>query len=847
MLAACRPFVFRMSTQVRVREIHENSDSFNDENLDVQAAILYPVHHAEERPRKEDVSNFADANKKPKQEIIAGTSEPKPIGKPIQLPSSARVPVNKRIIPEVKSAADSKKRSFDEAEIDPELTPLEFERKIVSMMFSSGETLPLPGLKNVANNPYLKHHNNGHTTNAKSIPRLPSANISKAVICYICRGPSIAGKFNAEAALQLGVPRYKNKYLYAGSSVTLKPAEGSTDQEEKTVFPHQVMAPERQGSIFIIIECPSVDYIPCLVNHNKFVPHYADNTSNHVTVIVHTVGEGVIDNEDYTNWMKLFGEDTQHIIIDGKHSPKPIVFKKSAVSISRLNRIDPEIFTLPHYSNTPLPFANGWDTQLKVAHPFPKQIFVMEPTRKIDLAEVNLFDHTDPTGRVIKGFEKMGKFVEICDSLKEQKAQPPPNANSFEAQVYPLGTVSSTYIYIPNYGGILLDAGEGTYGQLCRKFWGLDEPSLSTVLKSLRLVFISHMHADHHLGLFKVLLARKRELQSESATEELFIVGPPKYKTWVEEYLEIEDLGIGDDFFIPCSAFIKNANIPAEHASQMESVLTNLGLNHFHTVVVDHCVNSFACVMEHKDGWKIVFSGDCRPNQSLIRIGANATLLIHEATFEDSLQKEAAARKHSTIGEAFDVAKQMNAEGLLLTHFSQRMLRIPDELLTKYQGQTIPVIIAFDLMGFALRDIWKFPSYIKALEALYPSKGVIQDGLGENGEEEDQDDEWALSGSSGSKENKNDRGSRGGRGGGRGGGGSGGGRGGGGRGGGRGRGGGGGGGGGGGHWRGGAGGGGGGRGRGGGGGGSWRGGGGSGGGRGGGGGERNWRGRDGGR
>ncbi|KAI8847525.1 hypothetical protein BC829DRAFT_238474 [Chytridium lagenaria] len=113
---------------------------------------------------------------------------------------------------------------------------------------------------------------------------------------------------------------------------------------------------------------------------------------------------------------------------------------------------------------------------------------------------------------------------------------------------------------------------------------------------------------------------------------------------------------------------------------------------------------------------------------NLIRHGANAHLLIHEATFEDSLSSEAKARKHSTIAEALDVASQMKASSILLTHFSQRTPRIPKELLQKSQSNPdLNVVIAFDLMGFSLKELTRFPSYLKPLGSLFPSSGSLLD------------------------------------------------------------------------------------------------------------------------
>lgn len=72
--------------------------------------------------------------------------------------------------------------------------------------------------------------------------------------------------------------------------------------------------------------------------------------------------------------------------------------------------------------------------------------------------------------------------------------------------------VSSTLIQIPDRGNILLDAGEGTWGQLARHF-GVDSsasPNVWEILRNLKCIFISHLHADHHSGLAKILSMRCR-------------------------------------------------------------------------------------------------------------------------------------------------------------------------------------------------------------------------------------------------------------------------------------------------------------------------------------------------
>ena len=81
-------------------------------------------------------------------------------------------------------------------------------------------------------------------------------------------------------------------------------------------------------------------------------------------------------------------------------------------------------------------------------------------------------------------------------------------ASDEEVEVVFLGTgaalpskyrnVTSIYINRFSKGGLLLDCGEGALGQLTRRF-GLD--GVKRVVCSLACVWVSHIHADHHAGL----------------------------------------------------------------------------------------------------------------------------------------------------------------------------------------------------------------------------------------------------------------------------------------------------------------------------------------------------------
>jgi ribonuclease Z len=71
-------------------------------------------------------------------------------------------------------------------------------------------------------------------------------------------------------------------------------------------------------------------------------------------------------------------------------------------------------------------------------------------------------------------------------------------------------TVSAIYVRDTANGnaGIMLDAGEGTWQQMVDHY-GL--PLAEQLLASLRVIFISHIHLDHNMGLL-MLIEKRNEI-----------------------------------------------------------------------------------------------------------------------------------------------------------------------------------------------------------------------------------------------------------------------------------------------------------------------------------------------
>lgn len=108
------------------------------------------------------------------------------------------------------------------------------------------------------------------------------------------------------------------------------------------------------------------------------------------------------------------------------------------------------------------------------------------------------------------------------------------------------------------------------------------------------------------------------------------------------------------------------------------------GITDFEACYVSHCKEAQAVSLTFPTGFKFSYSGDCRPSTTFTTIGQGSTVLLHEATFDDELIRDAKAKKHSTTSEAIGVGVAMGARRILLTHFSQRYQKLP--VISKVEG-----------------------------------------------------------------------------------------------------------------------------------------------------------------
>lgn len=275
--------------------------------------------------------------------------------------------------------------------------------------------------------------------------------------------------------------------------------------------------------------------------------------------------------------------------------------------------------------------------------------------------------------------------------------------------------VSGTYVDFPGRGGLMVDCGEDSFGQMQRRFGR--EDALQR-LRDLQTIWVSHMHADHHGGLYPLLQRRQRLMGA--AAPPLLIVGPWPLLKVLQAYSQAVHLRF---HFLPNDHFARrnqpNYRPPPDAIMQAYAqVMRALGLKTYEGFPVQHVSNSSGLKLEGEKGWTVVFSGDTRPCEAVLSAAKDATLLVHEATFEDEMQSEAVAKRHSTTGEAVSIGARSGAYRTVLTHFSSRYPRLP--VLDLSVNNTVGV--AFDFMTINLMDLPRLPALVPALEKLLVSQ-----------------------------------------------------------------------------------------------------------------------------
>jgi len=240
---------------------------------------------------------------------------------------------------------------------------------------------------------------------------------------------------------------------------------------------------------------------------------------------------------------------------------------------------------------------------------------------------------------------------------------------------------------------LLFDAGEGMQRNFIRAGLGMNRKMK---------IFISHMHADHCVGLLGLL----QTMALQGRENPVDIYGEPRVKEFWEENRRIINFGLTfevnmhvvkkegavakeDEYQVTCceamhsipslayclEEFDRPGEFDVKEAKRLgipEGELYSK-LQHGHDITYKgKKIRSSQVVGRLRKGRKIGISGDTRPTDKLVKFFRGCDVLVFESTYSHDKQQKAVENWHSTATEAATVAKKAGAGRLLLTHFSAR-------------------------------------------------------------------------------------------------------------------------------------------------------------------------------
>lgn len=585
-------------------------------------------------------------------------------------------------------------------------------KKLMSMMFPSDTS--------AVNDPDpASYKSDPSETEIQTHVELPDPGMLNLVqdqpaVSYLIRFMPIRGKFDPAKAKALGIkPGYDYRALTQGSVVY--------NAEGVAVHPHQVIEPSKHFEKALIMDIPNASYLHATLQSNDFFEKNNETGEENIGVVYHFLGDDVnFELETYKSLLDKFPVSCKHIISHPKLGKDVVVFKKAAENLIKLKSLQQECFNLPFLCDEQESTPPGGAYRLHM-----QQQVVVSPE---EIVHEYSMDAIENCGDLYDAIATPGNF-ELPEkagflALKPVPLSSPHDALRDQVQVYTLGTgsalpsiyrnVISTLLRVPysrdgqvEFRSIILDGGENTLGAMSRIFGHGQEGKIQEIFEELSLIHLSHLHADHHLGLVSII--NEWFKYNSKSEKKLYLITPWQYNNFLLEWYRLEshfleNVDIGRIRYLSCEEFLRDRTqeykqlsiqefeesfdrnetrrqipkraLSPRKAEMIDELYRDLKLSKVNTCKAIHCFWAYSISLEFQldleQTFKVSYSGDTRPNPRFVEIGYGSDLLIHESTLDHQLIEEALAKKHSTMIEAIEMSRIMNCGHLILTHFSTR-------------------------------------------------------------------------------------------------------------------------------------------------------------------------------
>lgn len=468
----------------------------------------------------------------------------------------------------------------------------------------------------------------------KNVPEFSDENIDVSVIeftysnSYEVKLCDIPGKFLVEKAKALGLksgPIFSD--LQHGKTVTL--------DDGRIITPDDVMGPPTPGDLLFVVDCMCHEDIEKIPNTERY------------NFVVHFTKHDILMSSEY---LAKFDPNAKSLCF----SPSGrTTFHSISALYAESMKIAPDLFsplvTFKGDSSIPDGFIEAVPKlEYQFAPPEKKRFIVPKDERPV----IESSSH-----RELPSFSTFGITFLGTGAMFPSKYR----------------NVAGILVHTPS-GYIVLDCGEGFTGQL-RRIFGQD--NYNHIIKNIVCIWISHLHGDHHFGLYQLLQERAQICQTSV---------PLICHGYISDHMR---------------NFEKQARLGSLKFNQRDyDTPFTMGPIKLTSIPVDHCFESRGCVLDVDGGYRIAYSGDRSVKDKFAECVGQCDLLIHEATFTDDLLDKALKKRHSTISQAIETGKSAKAHYVLLTHFSQRYPKLP-----VFESDASNVAFACDYLTFGFDQI----------------------------------------------------------------------------------------------------------------------------------------------
>ncbi len=208
------------------------------------------------------------------------------------------------------------------------------------------------------------------------------------------------------------------------------------------------------------------------------------------------------------------------------------------------------------------------------------------------------------------------------------------------------GGACSGYLVRAGNTNIMLDAGNGTFSNLCRN---MD-------MRRLDALLLSHLHPDHYTDLYCLQHAMDWAVKQRGRPYPLNVYMPTEPAEVFNAFKSKPGLNV-----------LPYERLPLDQEQGLNLRRAEVGGMSLRFLAVPHSKPGYAVSI--KAGEKtLVFSGDCAPNENLTTLAHGADIYLSEASGLDG-DADYLYGKHHTARQAGETASRAEVKRLILTHF----------------------------------------------------------------------------------------------------------------------------------------------------------------------------------